>query len=211
VTRVKALPASRRTPSGAKSEAELTLYLAFRECPNSHSRNARRIAQLIALVAARRPNVAVPLKLGATALAGALVTSATIEDSIVDPPQPKLEITRLATVRNETVVYRQERPTQPNADQHYSETEQIEASDQIENDDSPTTFARSVQIVRFVNPDESPTTGAPRGSIREDIIKIGSFVTFRPKDDAATADDKGSTLPCTRARRSVLKVAGRAL
>jgi hypothetical protein len=158
-------------------------------------------SQLIALVAARRSNIAVPLKFGATALAGVLVTSATIEGPIVNPPQPKLEITRLATVRNETVVYRQERPTQPNADQHYSETEQIETSDQIENDDSP--FARSVQIVRFVNPDEplgiDTTPGAPRRSIREDLIKIGGFVTFRPNEDAATADDKGSTLPCTRA------------
>jgi hypothetical protein len=54
------------------------------------------------------------------------------------------------------VVYRQERPTQPNTDQDYSEhayTEQIEASDQIGNDETPSTFARSVQIVRFVNPD----------------------------------------------------------
>ena len=61
-------------------------------------------------------------------------------------PETKLETTRLATVRNETMVYRQERPAQPNADQDYSEhpyTEQVEASDQLEDDDAPSNFPRT--------------------------------------------------------------------
>jgi hypothetical protein len=58
----------------------------------------------------------------------------------VDREQAKLEITQLATARNETVVYRSAPPTEPNADQGYSQhpfTEQIEASDQLEDDVAP--------------------------------------------------------------------------
>jgi hypothetical protein len=82
----------------------------------------------VALVAGRL-RFAFALKLGTIALAG--VTSATIEELTVDPHNVKLEMTQLASVQNETVIYRQERPTQSNADQDYSEhpyTEQIEAS-----------------------------------------------------------------------------------
>jgi hypothetical protein len=114
-------------------------------------------------------------------------------------------MTRLASVQNETIIYQQERSTQPNAAQDHSEhpyTKQIEASDQIRNDDTPSNFPLTVQLIRFNNPD-SPAdvenmTAAPRESIREDLIKIGGFVAFRPKEDADIADCKGSSLWWTR-------------
>jgi hypothetical protein len=173
--------------------------------PRRPARFATFCWQSIALVAARHRNLTFPLKLGASALAGALVTSAIIEKPIVGRQETKLETTGLATDRNETVVYRQERPPQPNADQDYSEhphTEQIETSDQLEDDNTPSNFPRNVQIVRFVNPDApagiEKMTAAPRESIGESLIKIGGFVVFRPKEDAEIADEQGSTPPRKR-------------
>ena len=139
---------------------------------------------------------ALPLALGASALAGALVTSA-----IISRQETKIDAIPLATVRNETVVYREPRLPKPNADQDYSEhpyTEQIEANDQVEDNDAPSNFPRSVQIVHFVNPDAADSgkvTATPSESIREPLIKIGDFVAFRPKEEAGVADEKGSTLP----------------
>ena len=183
------------------AQAGLTaLYL-----PRRPARSPILCWQSIALVAARHRNLAFPLALGASALVGALVTSA-IMGRHCGPSGTKLDTILLATVRNETVVYRQARPPQPNADQDYSEhpyTEQIEASDQVEDDDVPSNFPRSVQIVRFVNPDApagiGKMTATSRKSIREALIKIGGFVAFRPKEDAGIADEKGSTLPRKRA------------
>jgi hypothetical protein len=179
------------------AQASLTaLYL-----PRRPARFTTFCPQSIALVAARHRNRTFPLTLGASALVGALVTSATIEKPAVGRQEVKLETIRLATVRNETVVYRQERPPQPNADQDHSEhsyTEQIEASDQVEDNDAPSNFPRSVQIVRFVNPGAPVEIGemtTPRESIREALIKVGGFVAFRPKEDAGIADEEGSTLP----------------
>jgi hypothetical protein len=162
--------------------------------------------QSTAPVAARHRNLAFPLTLGASALAGALLTSAIIEEPTLGHQEATLETTRLATVRNETVVYRQARAPQPNADQDYSEhpnTEQIEASDQLEDDYAPSNVPRSVQIVRFINPDApadiGKTTATSRETIREALIKIGGFVAFLPKEeDAEIADEKGSTLPRKR-------------
>ena len=161
--------------------------------------------QSIALVTARHRNLAFPLTLGASALAGALATSAIIEEPILGRQQAKLETTQLATVRNETVVYRQARPALPNANQDYLEhpnTEQIEAADQLEDDDGPSNVPRSVQVVMFVNPDApvgiGEMTPSPPETIREGLIKIGGFVAFRPKEDAGIADEKGSTPPRKR-------------
>src|SRR5262245_11177723 len=67
--------------------------------------------QSIALVTARQRNLAFPLKLGASILAGALVTLAITEEPIGP------EMTSLATVQNETVVHRQARRSQPNAEE----------------------------------------------------------------------------------------------
>jgi hypothetical protein len=182
------------------AQASLTaLYLPLRP-----ARFTTFCSQSIALVAARHRNRVFPLTLGASALVGALVTSATIEKPAVGRQEVKLETTGLATVRNETVVYRQERPPQPNADQDYSEhpyTEQIETLDQLEDDDAPSNFPRNVQIVRFVNPDAPAgidETAAPRESIGESLIKIGGFVVFRPKENAEIADEQGSTPPRKR-------------
>jgi hypothetical protein len=98
--------------------------------------------------------------------------------------EAKIETTLFATVRNETVVYRQARPPHTNADQDYSVhpyTEQTEASDQLEDNDVPSNFPRSVQIVRFVNPDVPASIGNVTAMPRESI-----------------AGQKGSTLPRTQ-------------
>jgi len=159
--------------------------------------------QSIAFVAAQHRNLAFLLKFGASALAWVLVTSDIIEEPVADLEQAKLEMSQLANVRNETVVYRSAPPTQPNADQGYQHpyTEQIEASDQLEEDVAPSNFPRSVQVVRFVNPEalagNDKTTAAPR-ELQEGLIKIGGFVAFRPREDAELADGKESTLPCKR-------------
>jgi hypothetical protein len=139
---------------------------------------------------------ALPLALGASALVGALVTSA-----IMGRHEARMDATLLATVRNETVVYRQARPPKPNADQDFSElpyTEQIEGADRLEDNDVQLNFPRSVQIIRFVNPEAAGSgklTATVRESIREGLIKVGGFVVFRPKEDAGIADEKGSTVP----------------
>ena len=112
----------------------------------------RRVRLTAASLVAGRPFA---LKLGAIALAG-VMASATVEEATVAFHNSQLEMSALASVQNETVIYRQERPTQPNANQDYSEqpyTEQIEASDQIEKGDTPSKFPLTVQIVPFVNPD----------------------------------------------------------
>jgi hypothetical protein len=112
--------------------------------------------QSIAPVAPQHRNLAFLLALPASVLAGALVTSAMMDrQEPIIGQEAKIETTLLATVRNETVVYRQARTPHTNADQDYSvpSTEQIEASDQIEDNDAPLNFPRSVQIVPFVNPE----------------------------------------------------------
>jgi hypothetical protein len=163
-----------------------------------------RCWQSIALVAVQHRNLAFPLKFGASALAWVLVTSGITEEPVVDRERVKLEMNQLATVLNETVVYRSAPPTQPDADQGYPHlyTEQIEASDQLEEDVAPSNFPRNVQVVRFVNPEalagDDKTTAAPRESLQEGLIKIGGFVAFRPREDAELADEKEPTLPCKR-------------
>ena len=124
--------------------------------------------QSIAFIAAQRRNIAFALKFGASALAWLLVTSGIIEEPVVDLGQARLEMSQLATGRNETVVYRSAPPSEPDMDQSYQHpyTEQIEASDQPEEDVDPSNFPRSVQVVRYVNPEGliEKTTATPRES-----------------------------------------------
>ena len=98
-----------------------------------------------------------------------------------DPP--------LAPVRNETVIYRQAPRPQPNVPRESSVhqySEQVETSDELE-DDVPSNFPRTVQIVRYVNPDApagtDKVTAAARELIRAAPVKVGGFFAFRPKDD----------------------------
>jgi hypothetical protein len=150
--------------------------------------------QLIALVAVRYRNLAFPLIFGAITLAWVLVTSGITKEPVPDRERAEPEITQLATARNETVVYRSAPKTEPNADQGYSQhpyTEQIEASDQLENDVAPPNFPHSVQIIRFVNPEAAAeiekTIATPLDSMQEGLT-----------EDANIADKKEATLPCKR-------------
>jgi hypothetical protein len=69
----------------------------------------RRVRFTAAWLVAGRPFA---LKLGAMALAG-VVASANVEEVTVAPHNSQLEMSPLASVQNETVIYRQERPTNP--------------------------------------------------------------------------------------------------
>jgi hypothetical protein len=148
----------------------------------------------------RHRNLAFPLKLAASALAGALATSA-----IVDRQESKPETTTLDPVRNETVVYRQARSPQTDAEQDYSEhpyTEQVEASDELVDDNLLLNFPRVVQTVRFVNPDApvdiSTVTLGAHESAQRAMVKAVGLVGFAPKEDAGVDDDKAIIFQQTR-------------
>ena len=132
-------------------------------------------------------NLAGQLTLASCALAGALATSTTP----LNRQDGNLETTALDPVRNVTVVYRQVRRSQTNVEQAYSQhpyTEQVEASDQlVEDNDPPLNFPRAVQTVRFVNRDIpvdiSTVTTAVRESIQRAMVKVEATVGLTPKTD----------------------------
>jgi hypothetical protein len=147
----------------------------------------------IALIAARHRNFAFPLTLAASALSGALATSA-----ILDSGNSRPEASARGSIRNETILYRGARQLEPNVEEHYSEhpyTEQVEASDEFENYEVPSNFPRAVQTVRFINPD-AQVSGAEeeRQPIRQALIKVGGFVAFSPKE-GTTVDDNTEDIP----------------
>jgi hypothetical protein len=164
--------------------------------PPRPARSASLRWQSIALATAQHRNIAFTLMFGGGVLAWILVTSGIGEEPAVDLGQPKLEMSQLANIRNETVVYRSAPPSQPDMDQGYQHpyTEQIEASDQPEEDVDPSNFPRSVQVVRYVNPEGlDKATAIPRESMQEGLINTGGFIA-RPSEDAKLPHD--STFPC---------------
>src|SRR5215471_11634776 len=134
-----------------ETQAGAALRLPVLYLPRPMARSAISTCwQSTALIAARHRNLAFPLMLAASALGGSLAIWGVMDRHVIEPGT-----TSLALVRNETVVYRQAPPPPPDADQQYSEhpyTEQVEASDEVENDNVnvPSIFPRPVQIVRFV-------------------------------------------------------------
>jgi hypothetical protein len=146
----------------------------------------------ITLMARRHHNVALSLTLAASTLFAA--------------PAHR-EDTNLGTAedpRNETVVYRQGATPEPIVHQQSFEdqyTEQFEASDELDDDTLQTRYPRSVQVVRYVHL-EGPieianVASTPGDSIRnEQLIKVGGFVAFRPKDDEGNTDERESSLRC---------------
>ena len=169
-------------------------------------------------IAARHHAVIAPLKLVGGALAGAVVTLTVM--SYFDGGQDTTASV-VTTARNETVVYRQDSRGQGSQGQGsqgqgsqsqtsqnqgaqsqgfqlasvdvqgHAYTEQVEATDDLDDDDAaPSGWRRPVQTVRYVNP-HVPTsigtiTAAARQSIRQALIKVGGFVAFAPKEDAET-------------------------
>jgi hypothetical protein len=156
--------------------------------------------QVIAIFAARHRNFAFPLTLAASALAGALATSTIMDWRDSEPQPPAVE-----PVRNETVVLWEAPPSVADAAQRYSDhpyTEQVEASDELEDDNIPANFPRAVRTVRFVNPnapiDSSTVVAAARESSRPALVKVGGFVAFAPKEGTGVDANKGSILPRKR-------------
>jgi hypothetical protein len=157
----------------------------------SRPRGASFRWQAIAAIAARHRNLAFPLTLAGSALAGAVTTSAVLDWQDTswqgsNPASPALQ-----SVRNETVVYPQTRFALASAEQGDSghpNTVQVEAADELDDGDVRSNFPREVQTIRFTNPDASaeisavaPETGGP---VRRALIKIGRFVAFAPKENA---------------------------
>jgi len=163
--------------------------------PPRPKRFANFLRQSIALAAVQHRKIAFTLMFGGGALAWVILTPGIAEEPAADLRQATLEMSQLATIRNETVVYRSAPPSQPDVDQGYQHpyTEQIEASDQPEEDVDPSNFPRSVQVVRYVNPEGliEKTTATPRESMQEGPT---GFVA-RPSDENAELPDL-STFPC---------------
>jgi len=141
---------------------------------------------------------AFPLGLVASALVGALATLV-IMDRQDRKQDGKPETFALAAARSETVVYRQARPPQINEEQGYSDhpyTEQVEASDDLDDDSAPSIFARAVKTVRFVNPNAPAGIGTvatvARESIKQAMVKVEGLVSLPPK--AADAPRKQSIM-----------------
>ena len=141
---------------------------------------------------------AFPLGLVASALVGALATLV-IMDRQDRKQDGKPETFALAAARSETVVYRQARPPQINEEQGYSDhpyTEQVEASDDLDDDSAPSIFARAVKTVRFVNPNAPAGIGTvatvARESIKQAMVKVEGLVSLAPK--AADAPRKQSIM-----------------
>jgi len=157
--------------------------------------------QSIALVAPRLRNVALSLTLAAGAFSGALAIRVYVERQDV-----KLHTSPLVAMRNETVVYRQALPIDPivapEALEH-PHTEQLEASDELDDESLASRYSRTVETIRYVNPN-SPTeignvTPSAGGSIQKELVKVGGFVAFRPTEDEGNADEKKLILRRERA------------
>jgi hypothetical protein len=156
--------------------------------------------QAIASIATLHPNLATPLKLSASALAAALATLV-----IMDYQDGKPDATAFEPVRNETVVYRQARQPQAFAQRAVTEraySEQVEASDELDDESVASNYPRTVQTVRFVNPNAPVTIGAitaaARQSIRQALIKVGGFVAFSPKEGTDAYVNDGTIPPRKR-------------
>jgi hypothetical protein len=115
--------------------------------------------------------LAFPFWLVASALVGALATLV-VMDCQHSKQDGEPESFALAAASSETVVYRQTRPPQINEEQGHSDhpyTEQVEASDDLDDDNAPSIFARAVKTVRFVNPDAPASVGTVATAARESI------------------------------------------
>ena len=156
--------------------------------------------QALASLSARHRNAAFPLMLVASVCAGAFATSA-----IMDSRASKPETAAPTPVRNETVVYREARPSLASAEQRnlaHPYTEQVEASDELDDDSIPSNFPRAVRTVSFVNPngpaDIGTVAAAARETIRQALVKVHGFVAFAPKEGAGVDANKETILPRKR-------------
>jgi hypothetical protein len=153
--------------------------------------------QTIAFVAMRHRNVALGLALAVAVLSGVIAIWA-----FMDHQEIKSDASLLTDAHNETVVYRRSSPAGLNVDEESSEhpyTEQLEASDELDNESLASKYPRIVEVVRYVNPDVLTEIGnvtpASADPVQKEVVKVGGFVAFRPKEDEGNADQKQSILP----------------
>jgi hypothetical protein len=188
-----------------EQEAALSRRAALYLPPRPTARAALffRWEALAILAAARHRKLAFPLTLAASALAGALTTSAVLDwqDS---RPAPET----IALAANQTVILPQPRQSLASAEQELSQhpyTLQVEAADEIDDDDIPSNFPRAVQTVRFTNPDApletSSVTPDAGGRVKRALVKIGRFVAFAPKEGTGVGAD---TSPAHKRTGSVI-------
>ena len=144
----------------------------------------------IALVAMRHRNLAFPLVV-ASALSGAVATWALTGGG----GKIETNTSSFVAVQNETVVYQQPRRPPPDLEQESSEhpyTEQIEATDELEDDNIPSNFVHTVQTLRFVNLDATTGVGKVTAAAREseDAGISSEKVSIRPrKRDGSIMDE----------------------
>jgi hypothetical protein len=152
--------------------------------------------QTIAFVAMRHRNVALRLTLAVGVLFAVVAIWVLMDRQLI-----KSDMSLVAEVRNETVVYRRPSPAEPNIDEGSSEhpyTEQLEASDELDNESLGSKYPRIVQVVRYVNPDDLTEIGnvtpSPGDATQKETLKTGIFVAFQPNEHEGNADEKETIL-----------------
>src|SRR5215470_10157283 len=183
-------------PTSAVMRQPSALYLPRRAAGRSAQSMRWPAIALGAIKAMHYRDAIGPLKLAAGAFAGAAVTLAILNYHDAKPEEPVRESGfALASAHNETVVFRQARPTY-SENETYTQTVQVEVSDDLDDDGAtPAKYAHGVQTVSFVNPDAPQSiaalTASARQSIKQALIKVGGFVAFaaksKPEDEAPIA------------------------
>jgi hypothetical protein len=151
--------------------------------------------QTIGFVAMPHRNVALRLTLAVGVLLAAVAIWALMERQEIEA-----DSSSLMDGRNETVVYRQEQSPGPVVAPEAVEnayTEQLEASDELDNESLGSKYPRIVEVVRYVNPDDLTETGnvtpAPADATVKQLRKV-EFVAFQPNEHEGNADEKETIL-----------------
>jgi hypothetical protein len=149
--------------------------------------------QTIASVGMRHRNIAFRLTLAVGMLSGTIAIWV-----FMDRQQIKSDTSLLTDVR-ETVVYRGPSPAEPNVGEESSKhpyTEQLEASDELNNEGLASKFPRVVEVDRYVNTNDLTEIGnvtpAPADTIGKELRAVNASVAFQPNEHEENADEKES-------------------